>query len=190
MKECAAPDCSATPRTRGLCIKHYTQMLRHGAFIVKKTPNGEAMSWLMDSLTFDGAACLIWPYARGAHGYGIVRYDERSQIASRVICRLKHGEPPSCRYEAAHSCGRGGDGCVNPNHIRWATPQENNQDKISHGTSRRGEKSPVHKLTETDVRQIRRLLGQVSQRKLASRFGVSQGCIAEISERKNWAWLE
>jgi len=49
-----------------------------------------------------------------------------------------------------------------------------------------GEQLPQTKLAEPDVREIRRLRGMESQRRLARRFGVSQHLIKEIQLRRIW----
>jgi hypothetical protein len=35
-----------------------------------------------------------------------------------------------------HSCDRGDEGCVNPDHLRIGTPTENNQDAVQRGRHR------------------------------------------------------
>jgi hypothetical protein len=56
--------------------------------------------------------------------------------AHRLMCQLAHGDPPTPDHIAAHSCGRGHEGCVNPNHLSWKTYSENELDKRVHGTTR------------------------------------------------------
>ncbi len=46
------------------------------------------------------------------------------------------------------------------------------------------------KLTESDVKEIRRLLSEkVTQRKIAEKFGVDQSAIHLIGARKTWKHL-
>lgn len=76
--------------------------------------------------------------------------------------------------------------------IVWGTSLENSADSRRHGTNctpnREGENASNSKLTEGDIREIRRLnkLG-VSQGKLAKRYGVSQPAISYIVRGRNWA---
>jgi hypothetical protein len=76
---------------------------------------------------------LIWPFARYNNGYGNVTfYDalgKHSTGAHRIMCKLVHGEPPTPKHEAAHSCGNGTGGCINPHHLRSDTRGGNNADK-------------------------------------------------------------
>jgi DNA invertase Pin-like site-specific DNA recombinase len=54
----------------------------------------------------------------------------------------------------------------------------------------KGSSNPSAKLDEGVVRRIRRLLSaSVPQREIASRFGVSQSAIMQISTKRKWQWL-
>lgn len=83
----------------------------------------------------------------------------------------------------------GSSGCCNPNHLRWATRTENQRDRIEHGTSNRGSRHGLHKLTENDVLQIVELAGTASQAKIGKRFGVSQVTVQAVLSGKRWSWL-
>lgn len=82
------------------------------------------------ALPFEGNECLEWPYSGNNWGYGQLTVAGRLVVASRFVCEIAHGDPPTPEYQAAHSCGNGHLGCVNPQHLRWATPKENSADKI------------------------------------------------------------
>ena len=105
------------------------------------------------------------------------------------MCILRHGEPDYPELEAAHSCGCGHEGCVNPNHLRWATRVQNAADKEAHGTVIRGEDVNSAKLTAADVRAIRSLHYVRTSAELAEMYGVSQGHISRIQCGVNWAHL-
>lgn len=106
-----------------------------------------------------------------------------------MVCEAVHGPAPSPHHEAAHTCGRGSSGCINPNHLRWATPTENQADKIEHGTSNRGERCAASRLTEDDVIEIRRLKGKMTQKEIAEIFGVNYITVGDIHNSRTWAWL-
>lgn len=144
------------------------------------------VAFLESLIGTDITECIPYPGRRAKDGYGRVG----NTTASRYMCRLAHGNPPDSSLDAAHSCGRGHEGCVNPNHLRWRTRQQNQMERRDHGTMVRGEMIVQSKLTETDVREIKRLLGQVSQAQLAEQFGVSQPAISEIARGRNWSWVE
>jgi len=74
--------------------------------------------------------------------------------------------------------------------LRWGTRKENQEDMVRHGKSARGTKQHMNKLSEKEVRVIRRLVKQgVSQRTAAKRYGVHFGTVSDIITGKNWAWL-
>ena len=99
-----------------------------------RAPNGAAVAWIFEHLSFSGDECLIWPFRRGETGYGRVRWEGKQRNVSRIVCGLVNGEPPSPEHQAAHSCGNGRGGCANPKHLTWKTPQENQADRLVHGT--------------------------------------------------------
>lgn len=155
----------------------------------RKSPHGAPLRFVLDeALSHRSDDCLPWPFTIVGKGYGSMRYAGKVQGSHRVICLLAHGSAPTPRHEVAHSCRR--KDCSNPRHLRWATPKENNADKIAHRTDNKGEKHGISKLTENDVREIRRLKENVSQAELARRFGVSASAIHRVIHGVLWGWLK
>lgn len=156
----------------------------------KKTPNGSLMRFIHEvALPFSEDDCLPWPFMKSASGYATISIGRKLTTASRFVCTIAHGPPPFEFYQAAHSCGKGRMGCVNPNHLSWKTPAENTADKIVHGTIVRGEQAVFSKLTESQIITIRLMKGQKSQSELGRMFGVSQPLISSIQSGKKWAWV-
>ncbi len=173
---------------RGWCRAHYMRWRAHGSPTAGSTPKGAAPKFLQDVvLPYTGDDCLAWPYSKDRYGRGQIGIGGKRLYVHRIVCEELYGPPPSSRHHAAHSCGKGHLGCVNPVHLRWATPAENNADKLMHGTHNRGERCGTAKLTEAQVRQIRASEGKSSQRALAEKFGVSTTSIHLILNRTNWA---
>jgi hypothetical protein len=148
------------------------------------------MRWLKSKVDHAGDECLIWPYSRNKRGYATIGRDGKSYGAYRLMCELAHGEPTADKYEAAHSCGRGHEGCVNPRHLRWASRTENQRDRLKHGTDSRGEKCGKAKLSEDDVREIIRQKGNKTVRQLADIYGVHHSTIWNIQSRNIWTYIE
>lgn len=185
MKTCSVADCHTPAKARGFCKKHYERWARHGDPSISlklMSPRGLPMQWLRDHSSFKGDECLIWPFARFPDG----RAHMRSGKPSRVMCELVNGPPPTSRHEAAHSCGRGNDACVNPRHLRWATPAENTADKIIHGTVAVGSMLPQSKLKEEDIPTIRRLAIDTPVKEIALRYGVGPITIYKILWGQRW----
>lgn len=127
--------------------------------------------------------CVIWPFAK-ANGYGVFTANKQRHQAHRYVCETIYGPAPSAEHHAAHLCGV--KDCVNPRHIRWATPRENARDKEAHGTVNRGERNGAAKLTREQVCEIRRLKGVERGIDLAARFGVAKSTISMIHSGVNW----
>ena len=109
--------------------------------------------------------CMDFKFSPNAGGYARITVAPFTlDYAHRVVCRWTHGDPPSDKHEAAHSCGR--RSCVNPSHLRWATRTENMADAIEHGTTMRGERSPVSRLTEAQVHEARKRIAAGSNEKM------------------------
>lgn len=72
--------------------------------------------------------------------------------------------------------------------LAWGTRSDNAQDSIRNETFVRGITHWMAKLTENNVREMRRLYatGALSYRKLARQFGVSYQTISDIVRRKRW----
>lgn len=175
----------------GMCAAHHHRQLRYGDPRVQMRPgNGATEEWVRAHATFSGDDCLFWPFGRSTAGYGVATSDGRRIGAARLMCEVAHGPPPTPDHEAAHSCGKGHEGCVSPRHLRWATPIENQADKVEHGTSYRGERHWQNKLSEGDVRKIRRLIGVEPQSKIATMFGINQCTVSEIKTGRKWGWLK
>lgn len=69
--------------------------------------------------------------------------------------------------------------------LRYATRSENEADKIAHGTQASGSKSPLARLDENQVREIRRRSSE-SHDNLAREFGCSTFNIRDIVNRRSW----
>jgi hypothetical protein len=106
-----------------------------------------------------------------------------------LVCTAFHGKKPSDAHGAAHNDG---DGFNNrPENLRWATQKENMADTVMHGTRYRGRKHWSAKLSEDDVREIRRLCANgVSTASISTQFSISPRAVRLIRERRNWAWLQ
>lgn len=177
--------------TKGYCQSHYKRLMRHGDPAAGATPMGALMDWIEANASHLGDDCLIWPFASTANGYGVVTFRGKRTRASRAMCTVAHGEPPTPQHDAAHSCGRGAAGCTHPGHLRWATKSENMAEKVKHLAGPRGATHPCAKLSASEVREIRRLVGSQKQSEIAAAYGVDQSHVSRIKNRdRAWAWLD
>ena len=189
---CSIEGCGGEVDSRNLCSKHYLRLKRNGdPLLTKRTPNGDPMRFIAEYvMPYDGDECVIWPYAKGSNGYGQIFVDGKLHIVTRIICEMVHGPAPDDIHEAAHSCGKCSDGCVTKTHLRLATPQENNADKIGHGTHLIGQDAPTAKLKNEQVTEIRKLF-RLGRRNgdLSEQFNIARSTISQIVYRKSWRHL-
>lgn len=185
--ECTVDGCTKPAERRGWCLAHYSRWRRNGSPTGGRVAVSNALEWVHEHKHHSSDDCLLWPFGRTQAGYGKMRDGCRNVRAHRMMCELRNGPPPTTKSEAAHNCGNGHLGCVNPRHLRWATRNENAADTIVHGTSPRGERNGLAKLTAVDVVAIR--TSSESRLQLARRFGVHKATIDCIIWRKRWSWL-
>jgi hypothetical protein len=150
------------------------------------TRHGEPLAWLLQHVAHSEDSCLPWPYTGTAEGYGRIWHKKRMYPAHRLMCELAHGAPPKETMHAAHSCGNGSEGCMNPTHLRWATKAENEADKIAHGTVMRGSKNAGAKLSEFDVETIREIAPFATQATLCRHYGISSAQVSRIVNGHRW----
>ena len=89
------------------------------------------------------------------------------------------------------------DGVKENNNLRnleYVTARENTRHAFNLGLREglKGERNPSNVLSEEQVLEIRKLaeLGDLSQRKIAHMYGISQGTVSDINNKKSWGWLK
>lgn len=186
---CSFPGCDnpKSPKAaKGLCNSHYWQLHKGRPLTPLSYRRNRIIPWLEAHASFDGDDCLTWPFAVNDKGRGQVKLRGKHVPASRYMCELAHGKPPTPEHEAAHSCGKGHQGCVNPKHLRWATSVENKADMVEHGTRIRGEKCWNARLTESAVLAIREFAHTMSKPAIASMFGIDTYHVTRIIRGERW----
>lgn len=108
----------------------------------------------------------------------------KKQWVHRLILLTFSGQPPEGQ-ESRHLNGNPSDNRIE--NLAWGTRQENQLDRIIHGTSNRGERSWSHKLTAIDVLAIRQRIE--SCRLLAKEYGVSHTTILYARNGHHWREL-
>lgn len=127
-----------------------------------------------------------WVWTGGCDGAGYARFWLTGHKGNRVpVHRFS--------YELTKGPLRAGDlvlhecdnrACVNPDHLRAGTHVDNAQDTVGKGRHAHGEKTPISKLTDDLVRQIR--ASTEGCWKAAKRFGVTATTISDVRRRKTW----
>lgn len=186
---CSIENCEKPRLARGWCSAHWTRWKRHGDPLGGGLKRGETNAFFDFALQYEGSDCLIWPYARDAAGYAQINFEGRVRYVHRDVCIKKNGGPEDGMV-AAHSCGKGHLGCVNPNHVRWATRKENAHDMIDHGTKAFGEKTTGAKISNQQAIEIKSLKGKMTQGEIARIYGLTRQAIGDIHKGRRWAWLK
>ena len=149
------------------------------------------MAFLLKTVSDNPAGCVFWPFNRNTQGYGLIWIDGRKQPAHRVVCKMRHGSPPTSLHQAAHNCGNGALGCMSPGCVRWATRSENEADKIAHGTSNRGQRSHLSKLSHDQVRSvILKVAERVPYTVIADEFSISAQTVGDIAKGRSWKHID
>lgn len=189
---CSVPDCGKRSHSSaGYCYKHQYRFKNYGSPYGKRSSkrahHDEHVLFLRCILKMPWpTACITWPFGTNKYGYGQTTHNGRRWLVHTLVCHLANGEKPSATHQAAHLCGNGHLACVNPAHLSWKTPKENQADRTIHGTSLPGGKSPLAKITEDDASFIKRMSGVRTQQSLANIFGISQSTVSLIQAGRLW----
>lgn len=152
---------------------------------------GKGIAWILAHVGHTGNECLIYPLKAHRRGYAVVGVNGERPLVGRLMCELVNGPPPTPKHEAAHSCGRGDKGCVNPKHLSWKTRAENQQDRRKHGTQGRGPnmwaRKMRYRLNLKLADEIRAIGDSVSKEELGRRYGVTPSTIRQIQDGRTWS---
>lgn len=146
--------------------------------------------------------CRLWYGGSVPAGYGVMHYEGRQQYAHRVAWQLRNGAIPA-GHVVLHRCDT--PACVNVDHLRLGTHQDNVNDKMEKGRWRGGapcgDRNPMRKtpnlmagerhggakLSAAQVQEIRVLYrAGATQSALGERFGVRQCHISRIVREESW----
>lgn len=191
VKRCSIEGCSKPVSAKGWCSGHYRRWVSHRDPEGGKASHNEPLRWIKTvALEFDGDDCLIWPFAKLPDGRSALKFRGVSMSASRAVCFLVHGDPPSNEHHACHSCGMGHLACVNPSHLRWGSARQNTiewRQHVSDGVSkpRDGEVLDVF-----SVIKIRTDDKDLSLSQLSKKYGISQAHASRVRRGQAWAWVD
>lgn len=130
---------------------------------------------------------------KGTRGYpfvGLSRPGLNASYPVHILVLTAHAGPCPAGQEARH--GPAGKADASLENLCWGTRAQNvGPDRVRDGQSNRGERQGRHKLTETQVLEIRRRRAAGEElRPLAEEFGVSVQTISGIGLGNGWAWLD
>ena len=132
------------------------------------------------------AGWWIWMGSSQVRGYGEIISNNRKYLAHRASYEAFVGQIPKGMY-VCHACDN--VACVNPNHLFLGTQKQNLQDMKTKGRSTRGEKNAMSKLTENDVRTIKKFFftkEDVADKEIAKLYNVCRQTINSIRNGRKW----
>lgn len=186
---CSVDSCDRIVKAKALCTKHYYRLRFNGSPYIVKRLDGvplEDRFWLYVN---KGEPDQCWEWTGyTVCGYGQIGEGSRCIKAHRLSFYLANGywPEPFC----LHSCDN--RSCVNPNHLRAGTHQDNMQDAVDRKRfpSKKGEANHKARLTVEQVRKIRTLFDKMSIPDIAEMFNVAISTVGSIKQGRNWGWLD
>lgn len=131
--------------------------------------------------------CWIWCGATHPSGHGSVNAKSHNGLnwAHRYSYFVENGDFDRDQL-VLHKCDN--PWCVNPLHLYLGSKGDNVRDLIERGSPKwaSGNQIGTSKLTPFIVKEIKELLGVISNRQIAKKYNVSHSCINSIFNGNRW----
>ncbi len=188
-RTCSIDGCAKAHYARDMCSMHYRRWRSHGSPHVgpRGTPYGAPLVFVAQAVASATDECILWPYAISDNGYGKVNIGGRMLNVHRIVLERSAGSPPDGTHAAHAPLICHNRACVNPRHLRWATPKQNSADKLIDGATNRGERHGNSRLTAAAVLAIFRDNRSCSA--VGADYGVSRSTVLAIRTGRTWGWL-
>ncbi len=192
--ECCIKDCFKEVAGAGMCVNHWRMLKKHGSPVaprplsaIMRGKNSEERFWYSVEKS-DG--CWNWSAGRNRDNYGVFKGEVGGVVyllAHRFSWALATGEVLSSSTMILHMCDN--PSCVNPDHLRAGTAQENSDDMVNKGRQSKGENhSIVHaKFTEEMVRSI--CADPRPYERIAEAFNCHKQTVIDMKRRRTWTFL-
>jgi hypothetical protein len=140
---------------------------------------GDAQSIFDLAIPEPNSGCWLWCGTISGDGYGSLFYAGRSHRAHRVAWAEEHGEDPGDGH-VMHSCDT--PLCVNPDHLKLGTHQENMADKARKARGGRALllEDQVHRVVAMRYRR------KMTVQAIADNVGVSKRCVEDVLYGKSY----
>ena len=125
--DCSIEDCERGQYARGWCNRHYQRWRNNGdPLALRKCTDPEAAFLARTEPIVGEPAHIIWTGALDGRGYGLLHVNGRMVRAHRYAWEREHGPIPDGMV-IDHACFE--RSCVNVDHLRVATRQQNTQSR-------------------------------------------------------------
>ena len=121
------------------------------------------------------------------NSYPRITINRKQCMLTHLIWEAYHKHPVPKGIFVLHNCDN--PACINPAHLKLGTQADNIRDRVERGRSAIGEKNGRSKLTEDNVRYIKRH-PEISGMQLAKKFGVHKKVIYKIRNGVNWGHVK
>jgi hypothetical protein len=187
IKTCSVEQCQRQYHSKGFCRLHYMRNFRNQSFTLPERMHGTGCTiqekfWSRVAVTADNARCWFWQ-GSPTEIYGQITINQTRWLVHIYSFYLTYGYKPSLCV--LHSCDN--PKCVNPNHLREGTHDDNMKDKVSRNRQIKGVKTRFAKLDDEKVVEIkRRLLDGESATSISRDYNVTKHPILNIKKGKTW----
>lgn len=182
MVKCYVDGCEELNYSRGLCQFHYDRQYRG-----TELDAGYYGSKLLDFEVNESGCFICTSHKPAGNGYCFMVVNGRNVYIHRFVYEECFGEIPEGLH-IRHKCDT--PTCINPEHLETGTHQDNMRDMVERKRHNYGEKSPVAKLTNKDVLEIKTMLSKgIMQKDIAKKYKVNPATISMINTGKNWGHL-
>ena len=138
-----------------------------------------------DRLILTGNGCMEWAGVRNDKGYGYLKVKGKMKSTHRFVVENHIGRCLSKDEIVRHSCDN--PPCCNLEHLSVGNSQDNMNDKVLRNRQSKGETHGLSKVSKKEVDIIRSLKGIVTQKELASVYGIGQQAISDIQTYRRWS---
>ena len=129
--------------------------------------------------------CLEWQGARTSSGYGRVKCGDGHKLIHRLVFESHMGREIPEGVSVLHRCDN--PPCYKLEHLYGGSHEDNMRD-LRIARHLHGERNGKAKLTDDDVREIRRLYDEEGwiQREIGEAYGIHQVQVSAIVRRVAW----
>ena len=193
---CSIDGCDKKHSSIGYCSTHERRFRRYGRTTTYLNKYDSWLSAYEAQVIKNKDECWGWTGSVNNKGYPQLFFEGKILFAHRFAF-LYFKEEIKPGYQVCHSCDH--PVCTRPEHLFQGTQKDNIQDCIRKDrfkrapdeSKSRGEKSPLSKLKEQEVNEIKKLLAQGrTNTEIARLFGVTHGNISCIKLGQTWKHVE